>query len=83
MDKFWKWLEDKHKIKHDEQGAHVFASDGVHVTLARVNLTKQMLIGYMVEFIIDTGIETVKSIESIDKYYTLLEKGIDTEGGTK
>lgn len=64
MDKFWEWMEEKHII---------------HTLLIRRVETPQILIGYMIEYIINTGYVTNwenKFYSNINEYYEGLEKAI-------
>ena len=91
MDKFWEWMEDKGKTWHDEFKYYLFVDDGG--IIARYCIpTKQMLIGYMIEYlycykncddiysgITDLEIQYLDGKCSIIDIYNNLEKAIQEQ----
>jgi len=70
MKKFWQWMKDK---KYSYESGYILNGKN---SVGSVHPTKQMLIGYMIEY----GLSSIKgsaSIDEINEYYDSLVKAIE------
>ena len=80
MNKFWNWMKQQSYITSwDDDGGFINFSDGVHHTYIKHYLSKQMLIGYMIEYIYekDSYIEFPSSVHDIENIYDYLKRRIE------
>lgn len=71
MDKFWKWVEEKYKLSSTNEN-FIYVKN-IHENLIPIKATKQMLIGYMYEYLMVHNIfifpsEPIKSIAGLYAY---------------
>lgn len=63
MEKFWQWMESKNYF-HD---GHTYSESLTDYQLFRQN--KQMLIGYMLEYLLEKDITNIQEWNNIDDFY--------------
>lgn len=79
MDKFWKWMAEEEYGWENSNGNHVIwmkNQDGQNQNAGFP--TKQMLIGYMIEYLIKKGISLESAQVDIELYYNYLKQQIET-----